>query len=139
MTARESIALRLMARRADAALTNQRVDDAARIFNLDQLPDRHPRELLGGQRQRVAMGRANVRDPKVFRFDGPLSNLDAERQVAMRAAMKALHQRLKTTTDCVTDDQIEAMTMAEIHGRTAARPDDAVHFVIDTASGQRLG
>jgi multiple sugar transport system ATP-binding protein len=77
------------------------------------LLDRFPRELSGGQRQRVAMGRAIVRDPKVFLFDEPLSNLDAKLRVAMRAEIKALHQRLKTTTVYVTHDQIEAMTMAD--------------------------
>ena len=74
---------------------------------------RFPRELSGGQRQRVAMGRAIVRDPKVFLFDEPLSNLDAKLRVAMRAEIKALHQRLKTTTVYVTHDQVEAMTMAD--------------------------
>ena len=113
MTVRENMAFSLKLRRADAALTNRRVDDAARILNLDQLLDRHPRELSGGQRQRVAMGRAIVRDPKVFLFDEPLSNLDAKLRVAMRAEIKALHQRLKTTTVYVTHDQIEAMTMAD--------------------------
>ena len=86
---------------------------AAQILNLDQLLERYPRELSGGQRQRVAMGRAIVRDPKVFLFDEPLSNLDAKLRVAMRAEIKALHQRLKTTTVYVTHDQIEAMTMAD--------------------------
>ncbi len=113
MTVRENMAFSLRLRRADAALTNQRVDDAARILNLDKLLERHPRELSGGQRQRVAMGRAIVRDPKVFLFDEPLSNLDAKLRVAMRAEIKALHQRLKTTTVYVTHDQIEAMTMAD--------------------------
>ena len=94
-------------------LTAERVDNAARILNLDPLLDRYPRELSGGQRQRVAMGRAIVRDPKVFLFDEPLSNLDAKLRVAMRAEIKALHQRLKTTTVYVTHDQIEAMTMAD--------------------------
>jgi multiple sugar transport system ATP-binding protein len=89
------------------------VADAARVLNLDALLDRYPRELSGGQRQRVAMGRAIVRDPKVFLFDEPLSNLDAKLRVAMRAEIKALHQRLKTTTVYVTHDQIEAMTMAD--------------------------
>ena len=113
MTVRENMAFSLRLRRADTALTNQRVDDAARILNLDKLLDRYPRELSGGQRQRVAMGRAIVRDPKVFLFDEPLSNLDAKLRVAMRAEIKALHQRLKTTTVYVTHDQIEAMTMAD--------------------------
>ena len=113
MTVRENMAFSLKLRRADAALTDQRVLDAARILNLDALLARYPRELSGGQRQRVAMGRAIVRDPKVFLFDEPLSNLDAKLRVAMRAEIKALHQRLKTTTVYVTHDQIEAMTMAD--------------------------
>ena len=86
---------------------------ASKILNLDPYLKRFPRELSGGQRQRVAMGRAIVRDPKVFLFDEPLSNLDAKLRVAMRAEIKALHQRLKTTTVYVTHDQVEAMTMAD--------------------------
>src|ERR1700712_3753381 len=113
MTVRENMGFSLRLRNADPTLTAKRVDDAARILNLDKLLDRHPRELSGGQRQRVAMGRAIVRDPKVFLFDEPLSNLDAKLRVAMRAEIKALHQRLKTTTVYVTHDQIEAMTMAD--------------------------
>jgi multiple sugar transport system ATP-binding protein len=113
MTVRDNMAFSLKLRRASAAITNQRVGDAASILNLEPLLDRYPRELSGGQRQRVAMGRAIVRDPKVFLFDEPLSNLDAKLRVAMRAEIKALHQRLKTTTVYVTHDQIEAMTMAD--------------------------
>ena len=113
MTVRENMGFSLRLRKADKATTDQRVDNAARILNLDPLLDRFPRELSGGQRQRVAMGRAIVRDPKVFLFDEPLSNLDAKLRVAMRAEIKALHQRLKTTTVYVTHDQIEAMTMAD--------------------------
>ena len=113
MTVRDNMAFSLKLRKADAAITNERVGNAARILNLDPLLDRFPRELSGGQRQRVAMGRAIVRDPKVFLFDEPLSNLDAKLRVAMRAEIKALHQRLKTTTVYVTHDQIEAMTMAD--------------------------
>ncbi|NCV15609.1 MAG: TOBE domain-containing protein, partial [Betaproteobacteria bacterium] len=75
--------------------------------------ERYPRQLSGGQRQRVAMGRAIVRNPQVFLFDEPLSNLDAKLRVQMRAEIKALHQRLKTTAIYVTHDQIEAMTMAD--------------------------
>ena len=113
MTVRENMAFSLKLRNADRALTDQRVGNAARILNLDALLDRYPRELSGGQRQRVAMGRAIVRDPKVFVFDEPLSNLDAKLRVSMRAEIKDLHQRLKTTTVYVTHDQIEAMTLAD--------------------------
>ncbi len=113
MTVRENMGFSLRLRNAASGLTAERVANAARILNLDTLLDRYPRELSGGQRQRVAMGRAIVRDPKVFLFDEPLSNLDAKLRVAMRAEIKALHQRLKTTTVYVTHDQIEAMTMAD--------------------------
>ena len=113
MTVRENMGFSLRLRNADKSTTAERVDKAARILNLDPLLDRYPRELSGGQRQRVAMGRAIVRDPAVFLFDEPLSNLDAKLRVAMRAEIKALHQRLKTTTVYVTHDQIEAMTMAD--------------------------
>ena len=90
-----------------------RVDRAATILGLTPYLARYPRALSGGQRQRVAMGRAIVRDPKVFLFDEPLSNLDAKLRVQMRAEIRALHQRLRTTTVYVTHDQIEAMTMAD--------------------------
>ena len=113
MTVRENMGFSLKLRKESPATIAQRVDHAAHILNLDALLDRYPRELSGGQRQRVAMGRAIVRDPKVFLFDEPLSNLDAKLRVAMRAEIKALHQRLKTTTVYVTHDQIEAMTMAD--------------------------
>src|SRR5690606_21864118 len=101
-----------LARRSKAEIDTE-VRRAAQILDLDKLLERYPRELSGGQRQRVAMGRAIVRDPSVFLFDEPLSNLDAKLRVAMRAEIKALHQRLRTTTIYVTHDQIEAMTMAD--------------------------
>ena len=113
MTVRDNMAFSLLLRKAAEVKTNERVAHAAKILNLEHLLHRFPRELSGGQRQRVAMGRAIVRDPKVFLFDEPLSNLDAKLRVAMRAEIKALHQRLKTTTVYVTHDQIEAMTMAD--------------------------
>ena len=113
MTVYDNMAFSLKLRKAPEALISERVLNAAKILSLESLLQRHPRELSGGQRQRVAMGRAIVRDPKVFLFDEPLSNLDAKLRVAMRAEIKSLHQRLKTTTVYVTHDQIEAMTMAD--------------------------
>ena len=113
MTVAANMGFSLRLRKADPKFTAERVDHAAKILNLGPYLQRFPRELSGGQRQRVAMGRAIVRDPKVFLFDEPLSNLDAKLRVAMRAEIKALHQRLKTTTVYVTHDQVEAMTMAD--------------------------
>jgi len=91
---------------------DSKVDAAARMLHLDTLLTRRPTQLSGGQRQRVAIGRAIVRNPKVFLFDEPLSNLDAELRVQMRAELTALHGRLRTTMIYVTHDQVEAMTMA---------------------------
>jgi multiple sugar transport system ATP-binding protein len=113
MTVRDNMGFSLKLRKDAAAKIAERVDKASSILNLNPYLDRYPRELSGGQRQRVAMGRAIVRDPKVFLFDEPLSNLDAKLRVAMRGEIKALHQRLKTTTVYVTHDQVEAMTMAD--------------------------
>ncbi|WP_405403709.1 ABC transporter ATP-binding protein [Paracoccus sp. Ld10] len=90
-----------------------KVEDVARLLELDKLLDRKPGQLSGGQRQRVAMGRAIVRDPAAFLFDEPLSNLDAKLRVQMRSEIKTLHQRVKTTSIYVTHDQIEAMTLAD--------------------------
>ena len=101
----EFMAFSLKLRKADASVIAERVAKASKILNLDTYLERFPRELSGGQRQRVAMGRAIVRDPKVFLFDEPLSNLDAKLRVAMRAEIKALHQRLKTTTVYVTHER----------------------------------
>ncbi len=113
MTVADNMAFSLKLRKAAPAMIEERVAKAAKILNLEPYLKRYPRELSGGQRQRVAMGRAIVRDPKVFLFDEPLSNLDAKLRVAMRGEIKALHQRLKTTTVYVTHDQVEAMTMAD--------------------------
>ena len=113
MTVAENMAFSLMLKNASKAESDARVQRAAEILGLIPLLSRYPRQLSGGQRQRVAMGRAIVRDPQVFLFDEPLSNLDAKLRVAMRAEIKELHQRLKTTTVYVTHDQIEAMTMAD--------------------------
>jgi multiple sugar transport system ATP-binding protein len=113
MTVRENMAFSLALAKQDKATIETKVARAAGILALGALLDRYPRQLSGGQRQRVAMGRAIVRDPKVFLFDEPLSNLDAKLRVAMRAEIKELHQRLKTTSIYVTHDQIEAMTMGD--------------------------
>lgn len=91
----------------------RRVQEVAELLKIVPLLKRRPNELSGGQSQRVAIGRAIVRDPKIFLFDEPLSNLDAELRVHMRVEIKALHARLKRTTVYVTHDQIEAMTMAD--------------------------
>jgi multiple sugar transport system ATP-binding protein len=113
MTVLENMAFSLKLKGAPKAEIQQKVNRAAEILGLTKLLDRYPRQLSGGQRQRVAMGRAIVRDPQVFLFDEPLSNLDAKLRVQMRTEIKALHQRLATTTVYVTHDQVEAMTMAD--------------------------
>ncbi|MBL8691242.1 MAG: sn-glycerol-3-phosphate ABC transporter ATP-binding protein UgpC [Rhodospirillaceae bacterium] len=113
MTVYDNMAFSLKLRKAEKALIDQRVRQAADILGLNPYLERYPRQLSGGQRQRVAMGRAIVRDPQVFLFDEPLSNLDAKLRVQMRTEIKALHQRLKTTSIYVTHDQVEAMTMAD--------------------------
>src|SRR5271168_4250858 len=113
MTVADNMGFSLKLRGADKTEIDSRVNRAADILALAPLLDRFPRQLSGGQRQRVAMGRAIVRDPQVFLFDEPLSNLDAKLRVQMRAEIKELHQRLKTTTIYVTHDQVEAMTMAD--------------------------
>ncbi len=113
MTVRDNMGFSLSLAKVDKQTMGQRVNQAADILGLQSLLERFPRQLSGGQRQRVAMGRAIVRDPQVFLFDEPLSNLDAKLRVAMRTEIKALHQRLKTTSIYVTHDQIEAMTMAD--------------------------
>ena len=113
MTSYENMSFSLRLRRRPQAEIDQKVRDAASTLNLLPFLDRSPRQLSGGQRQRVAMGRALVRDAQVFLYDEPLSNLDAKLRVVMRTEIKALHQRLKTTSIYVTHDQIEAMTMAD--------------------------
>ncbi len=112
-TVRQNMGFALQLRKAPQSEIDARVMRAAEILDLKPYLDRYPRQLSGGQRQRVAMGRAIVRDPAVFLFDEPLSNLDAKLRVQMRAEIKELHQRLKTTTVYVTHDQVEAMTMAD--------------------------
>src|SRR5215207_5245037 len=112
-TVAENMGFALKLRRTPRAEIEARVRRAAEILDLVPYLARYPRQLSGGQRQRVAMGRAIVRDPAVFLFDEPLSNLDAKLRVQMRTEIRALHQRLSTTSIYVTHDQIEAMTMAD--------------------------
>jgi len=113
MSVEENMAWGLKIRGMGKAHIAEKVQEAARILELDGLLKRRPRELSGGQRQRVAMGRAIVRDPAVFLFDEPLSNLDAKLRVQMRLELQHLHRRLKTTSLYVTHDQVEAMTLAQ--------------------------
>ena len=113
MKVRDNMAFSMLLAKRPRAEIDERVAKAAAILGLTELLDRYPRQLSGGQRQRVAMGRCIVRDPQVFLFDEPLSNLDAKLRVAMRTELKELHQRLETTSIYVTHDQIEAMTMAD--------------------------
>jgi multiple sugar transport system ATP-binding protein len=112
-TVEENMSFGLKLRNTPKAEIQARVRRAAEILHVSSYLSRYPRQLSGGQRQRVAMGRAIVRNPQVFLFDEPLSNLDAKLRVQMRAEIKELHQRLKTTTVYVTHDQVEAMTMAD--------------------------
>jgi multiple sugar transport system ATP-binding protein len=111
MSVRENLEFGLKMRKTPAPQIEALVSEAADLLGLASLLDRKPAQLSGGQRQRVALGRAIVRHPAVFLFDEPLSNLDAKLRVQMRAEIKKLQQRLKTTTVYVTHDQVEAMTM----------------------------
>ncbi len=113
MSVYDNMAFGLKIRKFPKAEIDQRVREAAKILDIEQLLDRKPKALSGGQRQRVAVGRAIVRKPKVFLFDEPLSNLDAKLRVQMRAEISSLHNRLKATMIYVTHDQVEALTMAD--------------------------
>ncbi len=111
MTVRQNLAFGLTIRRLPAAEIDRQVESTAGMLGLQPLLDRKPKALSGGQRQRVALGRAIIRQPAVFLFDEPLSNLDADLRVLMRAELSKLQRRLKTTTVYVTHDQVEAMTL----------------------------
>ncbi|MEA1842467.1 ABC transporter ATP-binding protein [Agrobacterium tumefaciens] len=113
MTVAENMGFNLKLAGQPKNVIDERVAEAARMLDLGKLLDRKPSQLSGGQRQRVAMGRAVVRNPAVFLFDEPLSNLDAKLRVQMRSEIKALHQKVGTTSIYVTHDQIEAMTLAD--------------------------
>ena len=113
MTVFENMAFGLKLRKFPKEEIKERVEEASRILDLDDLLERRPKKLSGGQRQRVAVGRAIVRKPKVFLFDEPLSNLDAKLRVQMRLEISKLRNELKTTMIYVTHDQVEAMTMGD--------------------------
>jgi lactose/L-arabinose transport system ATP-binding protein len=113
MTVAENLGFGLRMGGMQRAEVASRVEQAARMLELQELMDRKPRQLSGGQRQRVAIGRAIVRQPKAFLFDEPLSNLDAELRVQMRIEIAKLHQSLGATMVYVTHDQVEAMTLAD--------------------------
>ncbi|KAF1048382.1 ABC transporter ATP-binding protein [Xylophilus sp.] len=113
MTVAQNLGFALRLQGEEKAAIRRRVEEVAGILGLEALLERLPRQLSGGQRQRVAMGRAIVRRPEAFLFDEPLSNLDAKLRVQVRTEIKALHQRLGTTTVYVTHDQVEAMTLAD--------------------------
>jgi sn-glycerol 3-phosphate transport system ATP-binding protein len=113
MSVYKNMAYGLRMRRMPKDEIDRRVRNAAKILELSSLLDRKPRQLSGGQRQRVAMGRCIVREPKVFLFDEPLSNLDAKLRVQMRLEIRKLHEELKITSIYVTHDQVEAMTLGD--------------------------
>jgi multiple sugar transport system ATP-binding protein len=113
MTVFDNMAFGLKLRKVPKDEIKRRVNEAAKILDIQHLLDRKPKALSGGQRQRVVLGRAIVRNPKVFLLDEPLSNLDAKLRAQMRTEISKLHQRLGTTFIYVTHDQTEAMTMAD--------------------------
>ncbi|WP_299704316.1 ABC transporter ATP-binding protein [uncultured Tateyamaria sp.] len=113
MTVRANMEFGMKVNGLPAAERKTRIEEAARILQLSELLDRKPGQLSGGQRQRVAIGRSIVKNPKVFLFDEPLSNLDAKLRVQMRIELEALHKELDATMIYVTHDQVEAMTMAD--------------------------
>src|SRR4051812_3277727 len=113
MSVRDNMGFALKLAKVDQAEIDRKVEEAAKVLDLDQHLDRKPANLSGGQRQRVAMGRAIVRDPAAFLMDEPLSNLDAKLRVQMRTEVSRIQQRLGTTTIYVTHDQTEAMTLGD--------------------------
>jgi len=113
MTVRQNLAFGLENQRMAKAEIDRRIAEAARMLQIEHLLARKPGQLSGGQRQRVAIGRTVTREPGIFLFDEPLSNLDAELRVAMRVELATLHKRLSSTMIYVTHDQTEAMTMAD--------------------------
>jgi multiple sugar transport system ATP-binding protein len=113
MSVRDNLAFGLRNRRLPETEIAAAVEHAAKILSIEPLLDRRPRQLSGGQQQRVALGRCIVRNPKVFLFDEPLSNLDAQLRAQMRIELKELRLRVPTTSIFVTHDQVEAMTLGD--------------------------
>jgi multiple sugar transport system ATP-binding protein len=113
MSVYQNMAFGLRSRRMPRAEVDRRVREIGAVLGLADLYARKPRHLSGGQRQRVAMGRAIVRQPQAYLMDEPLSNLDAQLRVQMRAEIVRIQHELKTTTVYVTHDQVEAMTMGD--------------------------
>jgi len=113
MNVRKNMGFALKLSRMDKGEIKRRVESAAKLLGISELLKRKPGELSGGQRQRVALGRSIVRNPTVFLFDEPLSNLDAKLRIQMRGEIIKLHQKLKSTQIYVTHDQVEAMSMAD--------------------------
>lgn len=113
MTAYQNLEFGLKIKKIDKKTIHARVMKAAKILEIEDLLDRKPKSMSGGQNQRVAIGRAIVRNPKVFLFDEPLSNLDAKLRGQMRIEIAKLHKQLQTTIVYVTHDQVEAMTLGE--------------------------
>jgi multiple sugar transport system ATP-binding protein len=108
-----NLAFPLKMRGTPSAEIARKISEAAKVLDIEHLLERRPKELSGGQQQRVALGRALVRDPKVFLMDEPLSNLDAKLRVQMRSELKRFHTDLNATVIYVTHDQLEAVTMAD--------------------------
>jgi multiple sugar transport system ATP-binding protein len=126
MTVRQNLGYGLRVRKTKKSEIDRRVTEIAELLGLTELLDRRPRQLSGGQMQRVAMGRAIAREPAAFLMDEPLSNLDAKLRVSMRTSLQQLHSRLGTTTVYVTHDQVEAMTLGQ---RVAVMSDGKVQQV----------
>ena len=113
MTVYQNLAFGLKLGHTERGEAERRIQEAARMLQIEALLDRLPKHLSGGQRQRVAIGRAITRQPRIYLFDEPLSNLDASLRVSMRAELARLHKELQTTMVYVTHDQVEAMTLAD--------------------------
>lgn len=146
MTVRKNIAFGLRSSKLPKADKEARINEVAKILDMESLMDRKPDALSGGQRQRVAIGRAMVRDPAVFLFDEPLSNLDAQLRTQMRLEIKKLHHRVGNTIVFVTHDQVEAMTMADRivimkdgHIQQVGTPDEVYRRPANTFVAQFIG